>query len=58
MPMHRAMSADARHSTDIQPVDIQRLLVWYYECVDPGRPRIRLRGEDIARPAAIASAGL
>jgi hypothetical protein len=56
--MHRAMSDDAPHSSDIQPVDIQRLLLWYYESVDPGRPRIRPRGGDMARPAAIASAGL
>jgi hypothetical protein len=56
--MHRAMSDDAPHNPVIQPVDIQRLLLWYYESVDPGRPHIRLRGGDIARPAAIASAGL
>ena len=58
VPMHRAMSNDASRSPEIQPVDIQRLLVWYYECVDPDRPHIRLRGGDIARPAAVASAGL
>lgn len=56
--MHRAMTNDASRSPEIQPVDIQRLLVWYYECVDPDRPHIRLRGGDIARPAAVASAGL
>jgi hypothetical protein len=56
--MLRAMSEDAQPRPEVVPVDIQRLLVWYYESVDPGRPRIRSRGWDSRRPAAVASAGL
>ena len=56
--MQPAMSDDAPQIPEIHPVDIQRLLVWYYETVAPGRPHIRRRGWDAARPAAVASAGL
>ena len=58
MPMQRAMSEDAPHSPEVEPVDIQRLLVWYYECIEPGRPHIRRRGVDAGRPAVLASAGV
>jgi hypothetical protein len=56
--MQRAMSEDAPQSPEIEPVDIQRLLVWYYGCIEPGRPRIRRRSVDPGRPAALASAGI
>jgi hypothetical protein len=56
--MHRAMSNDAPHRSELDPVDIQRLLVWYFEMLDPSRPHIRPRSWDAALPAAVASAGL
>lgn len=58
MPMHRAMSNDAPHRSELDPVDIQRLLVWYFETLDPSRPHIRPRSWDATLPAAVASAGL
>lgn len=56
--MHRAMSDDAPPGSEIEPVDIQRLLVWYFESMQPGRPHIRRAGWGAGRPASIASAGL
>lgn len=56
--MQPAMSQDATHSSEVEPIDIQRLLVWYYENVDPGRPHIRSRGYEGSRPSLVASAGL
>jgi hypothetical protein len=52
------MCDDAPQKPEIHPVDIQRLLLWYFGSVDPGRPHIRRRGWDDGRPAAMASAGL
>lgn len=57
MPMHAAMN-EAAHQPPIEPVDIQRLLVWYFESVDPDRPHIRHRGWDTVRAAVAGSAGL
>jgi len=31
-------------STDVDPVDIQRLLSWYFDVQHPGRPHITSRG--------------
>jgi hypothetical protein len=30
--------------TDVDPVDIQRLLSWYFDVQHPGRPHITSRG--------------
>ena len=56
--MHRAMSDNAAQGSELDPIDIQRLLVWYFETLDPSRPHIRPRSWDAALPAAVASAGL
>ncbi len=56
--MLRAMSDAAPQRPEIAPVDIQRLLVWYYESVDPGRPHIRSRGWGSRGTASVASARL
>lgn len=31
---------------DVDPVDIQRLLSWYFDVQHPGRPHITSRGHD------------
>jgi hypothetical protein len=54
--MHPAMREDAPQVTQIDPVDIQRLLMWYYESAAPDRPHIRRRGWDASSPAVASAA--
>ncbi len=50
--MNAAMETSEPDTHEIDPVDIQRLLLWYFESEHPGRPHIRRRSLEGPRSSA------